>query len=106
MDWNWVPGAVTGTLAIVGVVVAGYLQSRRESAGGNRPGAPTVQEIWTRQDRMERGFRGSLVLLVELWEQHDNKGKLVLNRAAIKDLRDSGYMPSELEDVLNDRGGE
>lgn len=116
MNWTdpWVPGAVTGSLALVAAVLTGIitsaLQAKREERKAVRdsatPGVPTVQEIWQRQDLMERAFKASLVLLGESVEQHDNPGRLVFNRAAIKTLRDSGYMPSELEDVLNNKGGE
>lgn len=110
-DLNWVPGAITGSLAVVAAVltgiITGVLQARRERAKAERdastPGVPTVQEIWQRQDLMERAFKASLVLLGESVEQHDNPGALVFNRAAVKTLRESGFMPSELEDVLADQ---
>ena len=80
----WIPGAVTGTLALVGVFVAGWLQSRRERNAHSRssatPGAPTVQEIWQRQDKMERAFRSSLVLLGEVAEQWDGPHPPQLSR--------------------------
>lgn len=106
----WVPGAVTGSLALIAAVLTGVITSiytaRRErlkdERDSARPGAPTVQQVWERQDKMERAFRASLVLLGEAVEQHADPGKLVFNRSAIKTLRDSGYMPSELEDVLTD----
>lgn len=106
---DWVPGAVTGSLALVTAVVMGIitsvLQARRERQKAERdsgtPGVPTVQEIWVRQDTMERAFKASLVLLAEAVEQHNDPGALVFNKTAVKTLRDSGFMPSELEDVLS-----
>lgn len=110
MNWTdpWVPGAVTGTIALIAAVATGILTSvlsaRRERAkdarDSARPGVPTVQEIWQRQDNMERAFKASLVLLGESVDQHENPGKLVFNKSAIRTLRESGYMPSELEEVL------
>lgn len=107
----WVPGAVTGSLALIAAVLTGIVTSvftaRRERQKAERdsstPGVPTVQEIWKRQDLMERAFKASLVLLGESVEQHDNPGTLVFNRSAVKTLRESGFMPSELEDVLADQ---
>lgn len=109
-DLNWLPGAITGSLALVAAVITGIvtsvLQARREREKAVRdsatPGVPTVQEIWLRQDKMERAFKASLVLLGESVEQHADPGKLVFSKTAIKTLRESGYMPSELEDVLTD----
>lgn len=104
----WIPGLITGTLSLLAAIATGILTSvltaRRERQKAERdartPGVPTVQEIWLRQDTMERAFKASLVLLGESVEQHNNPGDLVFNQAAVKTLRDSGYMPSELEDVL------
>lgn len=104
----WVPGAVTGSLALIAAVLTGILTSvltarrerKKDERDSARPGVPTVQEIWVRQDTMERAFKASLVLLAEAVEQHNDPGALVFNKTAIKTLRDSGFMPSELEDVL------
>ncbi|QWS69691.1 membrane protein [Microbacterium phage WilliamStrong] len=113
MNWNepWVPGFVTGSLALVAAVLTGIVTSlfaaRRARQDHVRasatPGAPTVQQVWERQDKMERAFKASLTLLGEVVEQHADPGSLKLSKAAIKTLRDSGYMPSELEDVLTDQ---
>lgn len=104
----WVPGAVTGGLALIAAVlsgvVTGWLQARRERKArehaSGAPGAPTVQQVWERQDRMERALGASLTLVGELVEQHDNPGSLRLSPSAIRILRETGYMPTELEDVL------
>lgn len=106
----WVPGFITGTLALVAAVLSGFitsvLQARREkkqhARASGTPGVPTVQEIWQRQDKMERAFKASLVLLGEVVEQHDDPSKLILSKAAIQTLREGGYLPPELEDVLTD----
>lgn len=108
--WNepWVPGFVTGSLALIAAiasgVITGLMAARRERAAHERasgaPGAPTVQQVWERQDKMERALGASLTLVGELVEQHDNPGTLRLSPSAIRILRDTGYMPTELEDVL------
>ncbi|UVG33810.1 membrane protein [Microbacterium phage HerculesXL] len=106
----WVPGAVTGGLALIaaiaGGIITGVLQARRERKArehaSGAPGAPTVQQVWERQDRMERALGASLTLVGELVEQHDNPGGLRLSPSAIRILRETGYMPTELEDVLQE----
>ncbi|QLF84360.1 hypothetical protein SEA_KARATE_36 [Microbacterium phage Karate] len=112
MNWTdpWVPGFVTGSLALVAAVLTGVITSvftaRRERAkdarDSARPGAPTVQQVWERQDKMERAFKASLTLLGEVVEQHADPGTLVLSKSAIRILRESGYMPTELEDILTE----
>lgn len=113
MNWNepWVPGFVTGSLALVAAIATGIITSlfaarlaaKNHARNSASPGAPTVQEIWKRQDKMERALSASLTLVGELVEQHDNPGSLRLSPSAIKILRETGYMPTELEDVLNDQ---
>lgn len=113
MNWTdpWVPGFVTGSLALVAAVATGIITSlfaaRRARQDHVRnsasPGAPTVQQVWERQDRMERALGASLTLVGELVEQHDNPGSLRLSPSAIKILRETGYMPTELEDVLTEQ---
>lgn len=106
----WIPGAITGSLALVAAVlsgvVTGVLQARRERRArehaSGAPGAPSVQQVWERQDKQERALDASLVLLGQAIKQHDKPGELVLSKAAIKTLRETGFMPPELEDVLNE----
>lgn len=110
MNWTdpWVPGFVTGSLALVAAVVTGIVTSlfaaRRARQDHIRasasPGAPTVQQVWERQDKMERALSASLTIIGELVEQHDNKGNLRLSPSALRILRETEYMPTELEDVL------
>lgn len=110
-DLDWVPGFITGSLALVTAILMGFitsaLQARRERKKDERdsatPGVPTVQEIWKRQDNQERALDAALVLWVQSVKQHDTPGDLVFSKAAIKTLRDTGFMPPELEDVLNDQ---
>lgn len=106
----WVPGIITGgfavIVAIMSGVITGMLQARRErnarDHASGAPGSPTVQQVWERQDKQERALDASLVLLGQAIKQHDNPGELVLSKAAIKTLRETGFMPPELEDVLNE----
>lgn len=104
----WVPGLIAGTFAVVVAIVGGMVQIRvaaRTARAGltaqTTPGAPTVGDIWKRQDSMEKAFKAALVLLGESVEQHDNPGQLQFNAVAVRDLRESGYMPPELENVLS-----
>lgn len=102
----WIPGAITGTLSIIVVVFTGWLQSRRERSAHTRasasPGAPTVQEIWKRQDTMENAFKASLVLLGELAEQWDGPHPPVLSKRAIETLRSSDFLPTEFDRFLKE----
>jgi|SRR6478609_1486007 len=101
---SWVPGFITGSLALLGVVIAGVLQSRRERAqhhdSSTTPGAPSVQEIWQRQDRIEIAFRASLVLLGEIAEQWDGPHPPKLSSRAIKTLQEGNYLPPEFDNLL------
>lgn len=107
---SWVPGLITGgfavAVAILSGVITNVLQARREARAreyaSGAPGSPTVQQVWERQDRMERALGASLTLVGELVEQHDNPGELRLSPSAIRILRETGYMPTELEDVLQE----
>lgn len=100
----WVPGAITGTLALVGVLLTGWFQSRRERQKDQRasgtPGAPTVQEIWQRQDKMETAFRSALVLLGEVAEQWDGEHPPVLSKRHMNILSEGGYLPPEFDNLL------
>ena len=97
---------VSGGFTLVGSVLAWFLarlQKRDDhQASSTTPGAPTVQEIWQRQDRMENGFKASLVLLGEIAEQWDRQRPLLLSKKAIKTLRDGDYLPPELDNLLTD----
>ncbi len=105
---SWLPGFVTGSLALLAAILSGivngWLQARRDKRAhllnSASPGAPTVQQVWERQDRQERALGAALMLLVQVVEQHDDPGELVLSRSAIKTLRDTGFMPPELADIL------
>jgi len=110
MTEPWVPGFITGSLALIAAiasgVITGLMAARRERRAHERasasPGSPTVQQVWERQDKQERALDASLVLLAQVVKQHDDPHELVLSKSAIKTLRETGFMPLELEDVLNE----
>lgn len=104
----WVPGFVTGSLALVTAVLTGIItsvsqarrESRKDARDSARPGAPTVQEIWQRQDKMERAFRSALVLLGEVAEQWAGDRPPVLNKRHMQILAEGGYLPPEFDNLL------
>lgn len=104
----WLPGAVTGGLALIAAVLSGIvngaMQARRERQKDQRssstPGAPTVQEIWQRQDKMERAFRSALVLLGEVADQWDGERPPVLSKRHMNILAEGGYLPPEFDNLL------
>lgn len=101
---DWVPGAVTGTLALCAVVITALLQSRRERATADRqsrtPAPPTTQEVWQRLDSTDRILRSALVLLGEVVEQVEKGHPFVLSRRHLLVLSNEGYLPSELEHLI------
>lgn len=95
---------LSGIFTIVGSTVAWWL-ARRDKRDERRhssaaPGAPTVQEIWQRQDKFENAFRASLVLLAEIADQWDGPHPPALSPRAIDTLRDSDFLPAELDNLL------
>lgn len=95
---------LSGLFTIVGSTVAWFLARRDKNDerkfNSAAPGAPTVQEIWQRQDRMENAFRASLVLLGEIAEQWDGQHPPRLSQRAIDILRESNFLPAELDNLL------
>ena len=95
---------ISGAFTLVGSLLAWFLARRdkREErrAASVTPGAPTVQQVWERQDRQERALGAALMLLAQVVEQHDNPHELILSKHAIKTLRETGFMPPELADIL------
>jgi len=96
--------ALSGLMTLAGVVISNLLAwwSKRGELrhSSSAPGAPTVQEIWQRQDKMEGALRASLVLLGEIGEQWDGPHPPKLSPRAIAVLRDTGYLPPELDNLL------
>lgn len=101
---------LSGLFTIVGSTVAWWLARRdkreERKAAAATPGAPTVQEIWQRQDTMERAFRASLVILGEVAEQTDGKIHLKLSHKHLKILADGGYLPPEFDHLLEETSKE
>jgi hypothetical protein len=99
----WVPGFVTGSLALLGVLAAGWFQSRRERSQQRHssfsPGAPTVQQIWERQDKMERAFKSCLALLGEVAEQ-EQVDPTQLSKRHLRILAEGNYLPPEWEHLV------
>lgn len=100
---------VSGLFTIGGSTLAWWLarrdkrDDRRHSASA--PGAPTVQEIWIRQDKMERAFKSSIVLLGEVAEQTvDHHPPLILSRRHVAILSEGGYLPAEWDFMVDERG--
>lgn len=106
MDAAWVPGFVTGSLAIVGVFVAGWLQSRRERRAAHHasysPSPPTTQEVWQRVDRLERVVRSSVVILGEVADQWSSPHPPVLSKRHVAVLAKEGYMPPEWDPPVDE----
>ena len=100
----WEVVVLSGVFTIIGSTIAWWLARRdkreeRKHASAS-PAAPTVQEIWQRQDRMENAFRASLVLLGEIAEQWDGPHPPELSPRAIAVLRELDYLPAELENLI------
>ena len=95
---------LSSLLPIVGIMVSWFLARRDKRDervfASAAPGAPTVQEIWQRQDRMENAFRASLTLLGEIAEQWNEPHPPTLSQGAIKVLRDTQYLPPELDNLV------
>lgn len=101
---------LSGIFTIVGSTIAWWL-ARRDKRDDRRhsstsPGAPTVQEIWQRQDQMERGLKASLVIVGELAEQWDGSHPPKLSKRAIDTLRELDYLPVELDHLLPEQEAE
>ena len=99
MNWDWVPGTITGGLALLGVIISGLTQSRREKNKDDRtsksPSPPTTQEVWQRVDRLERVLRASVIILGEVADQWVGDHPPVLSKRHVAVLADEGYMPAE-----------
>lgn len=104
----WVPGSITGAVALLSVFVAGWLQARRERRAAERqirePSPPTTQEVWRRLDDVERVLRSGMVLLGEVAEQWPGDHAPVLSRRHVAVLAEAGYLPPEWEPLTDERG--
>lgn len=115
MDGNWIPGFVAGILALIGVIISGWLQSRRERKAAERqakqaaqhhkvqtqtPTPPSTQEVWTRLDKVERVLGSTVVLLGEVADQWQAEHPPVLSKRHVAVVTEAGYMPPEWEPVV------
>lgn len=118
MDVNWVPGFVTGTLAILAVIVTGWLQSRRERRAAERaaklareqqqtqsqtPTPPSTQEVWTRLDKVEKVLGSTVVLLGEAADQWQGDHPPVFSKRHVAIVSEAGFMPPEWDPLVADR---
>lgn len=99
----WQIVLLSGCITIVASTLAWYLarKDKREerTAAAGTPGAPTVQEIWIRQDLMERAFRSALVLLGEVAEQEEVDPER-LSKRHLRILSEGNYLPPEWENLV------
>lgn len=117
MDANWFPGFVTGSLAIIAVIVTGWLQSRRERRNAEHtakaerekhketsqtPTPPSTVEVWARLDRIERVLSSTVVLLSEAAEQWPKGSSPVFSRKHVAIVSEAGYMPPEWDPIVDD----
>ena len=95
----WFPGFVTGSLALVGVVVAAITQTLRERRKDHEatrtPAPPTTQQVWERLDRVETVLTSSIALLGEVADQWQGPNPPVLSRRHVAVVTKAGYMPPE-----------
>lgn len=104
----WFPGFLSGTLALIGVIVASIFQNRREKRNREAarvaaqdstrtPAPPTTQQVWDRLDKVERVLSSSIVLLGEVADQWQGEHPPVLSRKHVAVVAAAGYMPVEWE---------
>ena len=103
---NWVPGLITGGFAVVVAIISGWYVATRELRADRRkssmPGAPTVQEIWQRQDRLESVTRAALDIVTDVFEQIEDTSSIVLSQRSLHILAENDYLPSKLEHLLEE----
>ena len=59
------------------------------------PSPPTTQEVWQRQDRLERVLRAAVTLLGQVADQWPAEQPPVLSKRHVEVLAQEGYMPPE-----------
>lgn len=97
----WFPGFITGTLALIGVLIAARLQSvrerRKDKESTKTPAPPTTQQVWERLDRVERVLTSSIAIIGEVADQWQGDHPPVLSKRHVAILTAAGYMPPEWE---------
>ena len=105
---------ISGVLTLIGSLLSWFLAraDKRSAhfAESTTPGVPTVQQIWERQDKLERdrvvmdaALRACITLLSEIAEQWDSEKQPELSRQALDTLRKGGYLPAEFESMFRRR---
>lgn len=101
LEQNWFPGFVTGSLALLGVVIVAILQTmrdrRKDRSAIKTPEPPTTQQVWERLDRVERVLISSIALLGEVADQWQGDSPPVLSKRHVAVVANAGYMPPEWE---------
>jgi hypothetical protein len=110
VDSPWVTAALTGLLAVLGVAIAGWLQSRRERRAADRaiktPTPPTTQELWQRLDNRETTLRSAVYVIDQVAEQWPHEKPPTLHNRHAARLAKEGYLPPAWEPPsLNTEGG-
>lgn len=110
MDNPLLTAVISGFVAIAVVFISGWLQAKRERKQAQReaeiavaakrvesiyPQPPTTQQVWERQDKLERALRSALVLLGEVAEQWPHDHAPVLSKRHVAVLAAEGFMPPE-----------
>jgi hypothetical protein len=97
----WFPGFVTGSLALIGVLIAALLQTFRERRKDREsiktPAPPTTQQVWERLDRVERVLGSAVVVLGEVADQWQGEHPPVLSKRHMDVLASAGFIPPEWE---------
>lgn len=97
---------ITGAFTLVGIVLSWLLARRDKKEATKTPLPPSTQEIWQRQDKLERVMRAALVLLGEVAEQWDGEPPPRLTKRHLKILADEGYLPPEWDHLVQINQGE
>lgn len=95
----WFPGFVTGSLALLGVLIVAMLQTfrehRKDQDSIRTPAPPTTQQVWERLDRVEVVLGSSIILLSEVADQWKADKPPVLSKRNVAIVAAAGYMPPE-----------
>lgn len=95
----WFPGFVTGSLALIGVLIVAAMQTwrerRKDRDAYKTPTPPTTQQVWERLDRVESVLSSSIILLSEVADQWQGEQPPTLSRRHVATVARAGYLPPE-----------
>lgn len=98
---------ISGAFTLIGTLLSWFLGRRdkhdQRKHDTSSPSPPTTQEVWQRQDKLERVVRSSVVLLGEVADQWEGEHPPVLSRRHVAVLSAEGYMPPEWDPPVDDR---